>query len=262
MPFSLQDIHFNYQNAEILRGINITLSPGRICGILGPNGSGKTTWLDLLIRHKIPSSGKINYQGRPLADWGRKELARELALVPQDFQLNFPFRVLEVLLMGRYPYLSRFSPPGARDMHKVEEVLKQTGLRQLRDRYVTELSGGERQRVVFARALTQDTPVLILDEATSSLDIKHGLHLLSLLQQKNREQGTTILAVFQDINLAAAFCQELIFFKQGRLLLHGPTREVLNEENLQWIFEIPAKVYYDDYAQSAQVVYSIGKEAG
>lgn len=257
MPFQLQDVYFKNQNTEILRDINITIRQGGIYGILGPNGSGKTTWLDLLIRHKIPSKGQISYQGRRLAAWGRKELARELALVPQDFQLNFPFRVLEVLLMGRYPYLPRFSPPSANDLDMVQKVLRQTGLQDLQHRYVTELSGGERQRVVFARALVQDTPVLILDEATSSLDIKHGLHLLSLLRQKNQEQGTTILAVFQDINLAAAFCQELIFFKQGRLVLNGPTREVLSEENLQRVFEVPAKVHYDDYARSAQVVYRI-----
>ncbi len=257
MPFILQNVYFQHQETEILRDINISLSPGRIYGILGPNGSGKTTWLDLLIRHKTPSNGQINYQGQALDSYSRKQLAREMALVPQDLQLNFPFRVLEVLLMGRYPYLPRFAAPGAEDRAVVQQVLEQTGLQDLQQRYVTELSGGERQRVVFARALAQDTPVLILDEATASLDIKHGLQLLSLLRKKNQEQGLTILAVFQDINLAAAFCQELIFFKQGRLLLHGPTLDVLNQDNLLRIFGVPAKVHFDNYAQSAQVVYRI-----
>lgn len=257
MPFTLQNVYFQHQETEILRDINISLSPGKIYGILGPNGSGKTTWLDLLIRHKAPSNGQISYQGQALNSYSRKQLAREMALVPQDFQLNFPFRVLEVLLMGRYPYLPRFAAPGAEDRAVVQQVLEQTGLQDLQQRYVTELSGGERQRVVFARALAQDTPVLILDEATASLDIKHGLQLLSLLRKKNQEQGLTVLAVFQDINLAAAFCQELIFFKQGRLLLHGPTLDVLNQDNLLQIFGVPAKVHFDNYAQSAQVVYRI-----
>ncbi len=257
MAFNMDGVHYGLDKTTILHDININLPPGKIYGVLGPNGSGKTTWLDLLIRHKTPSQGKINYNGNNLNHYSRKQLSREIALVPQDYRMNFPFQVLEVLLMGRYPFLPRFSSPGTKDLDIVRDVLEQTGLNQLQDRRVTELSGGERQRVVFARALVQNTPVLILDEATASLDIKHGLHLLSLVRDRNQQEQTTVFAVFQDINLAAAFCHELIFFKQGRIMLHGPTTEVLTPENLELVFGVRGKVYYDTYAQSTQVVFRI-----
>ncbi len=257
MAFCMKDVHFALGGTSILEDINIDLPPGRIYGILGPNGSGKSTWLDLLIRHKVPQQGTIKYNGRPLESCSRKQISREMALVPQDYRLNFPFQVLEVLLMGRYPFLPRFASPGSRDLDIVRDVMEKTGLEKFQDRMVTELSGGERQRVVFARALVQDTPVLILDEATASLDIKHGLHLLSLVREKNRQAQTTVFSVFQDINLAAAFCSHMIFFKQGRILLHGPTPEVLTPENLERVFDIRAKVYFDDYAQSTQVVFKV-----
>ncbi|RQD77940.1 ABC transporter ATP-binding protein [Desulfonatronospira sp. MSAO_Bac3] len=257
MAFSMKDVHFALGETSILEDINIDLPPGRIYGILGPNGSGKSTWLDLLIRHRVPQQGMVEYNGRPLGSYSRKQISKEMALVPQDYRLNFPFQVLEVLLMGRYPFLPRFASPGSRDLDIVREVMQKTGLEKFQDRMVTELSGGERQRVVFARALVQDTPVLILDEATASLDIKHGLHLLSLVRQKNQQARTTVFSVFQDINLAAAFCSHIIFFKQGRILLHGPTTEVLTPQNLERVFDVRAKVYFDDYAQSTQVVFKV-----
>ncbi|WP_291322152.1 ABC transporter ATP-binding protein [Desulfonatronospira sp.] len=253
----MKDVHFALGETSILEDINIDLPSGRIYGILGPNGSGKSTWLDLLIRHRVPQQGMVEYNGRPLGSYSRKQISKEMALVPQDYRLNFPFQVLEVLLMGRYPFLPRFASPGSRDLDIVREVMQKTGLEKFQDRMVTELSGGERQRVVFARALVQDTPVLILDEATASLDIKHGLHLLSLVRQKNQQARTTVFSVFQDINLAAAFCSHIIFFKQGRILLHGPTTEVLTPENLERVFDVRAKVYFDDYAQSTQVVFKV-----
>ncbi|EFI33797.1 ABC transporter related protein [Desulfonatronospira thiodismutans ASO3-1] len=257
MAFSMKDVHFALGETSILEDINIDLPPGRIYGILGPNGSGKSTWLDLLIRHRVPQQGMVEYNGHPLGSYSRKQISKEMALVPQDYRLNFPFQVLEVLLMGRYPFLPRFASPGSRDLDIVREVMQKTGLEKFQDRMVTELSGGERQRVVFARALVQDTPVLILDEATASLDIKHGLHLLSLVRQKNQQARTTVFSVFQDINLAAAFCSHIIFFKQGRILLHGPTTEVLTPQNLERVFDVRAKVYFDDYAQSTQVVFKV-----
>ncbi|WP_161598688.1 ABC transporter ATP-binding protein [Desulfonatronospira thiodismutans] len=253
----MKDVHFALGETSILEDINIDLPPGRIYGILGPNGSGKSTWLDLLIRHRVPQQGMVEYNGHPLGSYSRKQISKEMALVPQDYRLNFPFQVLEVLLMGRYPFLPRFASPGSRDLDIVREVMQKTGLEKFQDRMVTELSGGERQRVVFARALVQDTPVLILDEATASLDIKHGLHLLSLVRQKNQQARTTVFSVFQDINLAAAFCSHIIFFKQGRILLHGPTTEVLTPQNLERVFDVRAKVYFDDYAQSTQVVFKV-----
>jgi iron complex transport system ATP-binding protein len=177
-----------------------------------------------------------------------------MALVPQSDQINFPFSVQEVVAMGRYPHLSRFEPLSAQDYDLVQEVLDQAGIWPLRSRSVTTLSGGEKQRVIFARALAQNTPVLLLDEATSNLDIKHGLHLMRLTRDLVLSQGTTVVAVFQDLNLAAAFCHRLIFLRQGKVHTWGRTAEVLTSQTLDEVFEVQAEVRFDPSAQCTHVI--------
>jgi iron complex transport system ATP-binding protein len=158
-------------------------------------------------------------------------------------------------MMGRYPHISRFSAPSAEDRRIVRTVLERCNIIDFADRYVTELSGGERQRVVFARALAQNTPVLILDEATSNLDINYSLSLLAMAAGGVRNDGKTVIAVLQDINLAAAYCDYLIFMSHGQIVTHGVAGEILNSHTLQAVFGVDAKVYFDDYSNSLQVVF-------
>lgn len=255
MPFELNHISFTYADRKVIDDISIALVPGKFYGIIGPNGSGKTTMVDLLSRHRLPAEGRISYDGRVLSSFSKKELSREIALVPQNFYINFPFTVKEIVMMGRYPHIPRFAAPSADDLNILQNVMQLTEINEFADRYITELSGGERQRVVFARALAQDTPVLILDEATSNLDINFSISLFNIAEQRVKQNGETVIAVMQDINLAAGYCDCLVFMSGGRIAAHGATGSVLNPETLRSVFNVEAKVYQDPYSGSLQVVF-------
>jgi iron complex transport system ATP-binding protein len=253
--FRTEGLEFRYGTRPVLADLSLELGVGRFHGLLGPNGCGKTTLVDLLAGLKLPQAGRITFQGRDLAARSRRALAREIALVPQDFSVNFAFTARETIMMGRYPHMPRFTPPSAADHRTVESVMDQTDTRRLAEQPVTSLSGGERQRVVFARALAQSTPVLFLDEATSNLDIRHALDLLNLTTERVRRQGHTVLAVFQDINLAAMYCDELLFLKDGRLAAQGTPAEVLTAETLAAVFGVSARVSRDPDGGTLQVSY-------
>jgi ABC-type cobalamin/Fe3+-siderophores transport system ATPase subunit len=255
MPFEINHISFHYADRRVIDDISLALVPGKFYGIIGPNGSGKTTMLDLLARHRLPDEGDISYQGKLLSSFSKKELSKEIALVPQNFYINFPFTVEQIVMMGRYPHIPRFSAPSTDDLNILQSVMQLTEINEFANRYITELSGGERQRVVFARALAQDTPVLILDEATSNLDINFSINLLNIAEQRVRTNENTVVAVMQDINLAAGYCDYLIFMSGGKIAAHGDTRAVLNSETLRAVFNIEAKVYEESYSRSLQVVF-------
>lgn len=255
MSYELKQISFAYDGKPVFGTLSITLRPGRFYGILGPNGCGKTTLLDLLMRHHLPDTGEILFQGNALGSYSRKSLSRKVALVPQDYDIRFPFTTEEVVMMGRYPYLPRFSRPSGADMAMVDSVLKKTQTEEMKDRLVTELSSGERQRVVFARALAQNTDVLLLDEATANLDIEHALSLLELAARGVRREEKTIVAVFHDLNLAAAFCDEILLIRDGVVFCQGPVAEVLTPENIKAVFNVPSKVVFDPDAGGHRVTY-------
>ncbi len=240
--FAIEDLHFGYSQRQVLRGLALVLAPGRFYGLLGPNGCGKTTLLDLMAGLRRPARGAITFKGRALASYPRRALAREMALVPQNFYVNFPFAVQDVIMMGRYPHLKRFAHPGAEDHRRVMAAMTATDTRRFARQPVTALSGGERQRVVFARALAQDTGVLLLDEATANLDIRHTLELLNQVRDNVRERRQSVIAVFQDVNLAAMYCDELLFIKDGRIAEQGPTAEVLRAETLRAIYGVEGHI--------------------
>lgn len=255
MSFELNHISFHYAERKVIDDISLALVPGKFYGIIGPNGSGKTTLIDLLARHKLPDEGNISYQGKTLSSFSKKELSKKIALVPQNFYINFPFTVKEIVMMGRYPHIPRFAAPSSDDLNILQNVMQLTEINEFSDRYITELSGGERQRVIFARALAQDTPVLILDEATSNLDINFSINLLNIAAQRVKTNGNTVVAVMQDINLAAGYCDYLIFMSGGKIAAHGDAQLVLNPDTLRTVFNIEAKVYHEPYSRSLQVIF-------
>ncbi len=255
MGFALKNIWFSYEHRTIFSGISLDFPTGGFHGVLGPNGSGKTTLLDLITGHLKPLKGEILLDDHRLEDLSPAQLARKCALVPQDFRVNFPFTVDQVVMMGRYPHLGRFGVPDTHDRELVDQAMTATGIRDFSLRHVTELSGGERQRVVFARALAQDAACLILDEATSNLDVRHTLALMNLAAQRVKKQNLTVISVLQDINLAARFCHSLLFVKNGKASAHGPVKEVLTESVIKEVFEVESKVYYDETIQCPQVVF-------
>jgi len=249
------NLRFGYPGRAVIRGLSARFAAGRFYGVLGANGSGKSTLLRLLAGLLQPASGAIALQERPIASLPRREIARKVALVPQDFNIRFPFSAEEIVLMGRYPFMPRFSVPAPADRQRVETVMAQTGTLVFAHRAVTELSGGERQRVVFARALAQETPVLLLDEATSNLDIHHALSMLRLAARRVTEAAATVVAVFQDINLAALFCDEMLCLQDGTVCAFGPTADVLNTALLREIFKVEAKVTHEPFNGAPHVVF-------
>ncbi len=238
----VQNVVFSYGENEAIRGISATFDPGKFIGIVGPNGCGKSTFLDLLIGIKKASKGKVILDGHEIGNYSKKELALRMALVPQKFFINFPFTVMEVLMMGRHPYIPRFSSPSASDYKIVEKVAHEFGLTDFLSRLVTELSGGEIQRVVVARAVVQDTPFLLLDEATSNMDIKHTLDILNGLKARVAKKGCTVISVMHDLNLAAMFCDEILILRDGMLHSQGEVSEILTGETIREVFEVNAEV--------------------
>ncbi|MCB2185253.1 MAG: ABC transporter ATP-binding protein [Deltaproteobacteria bacterium] len=250
---------FAYDGAPVLSGLDLTILAGRFYGIVGPNGCGKTTLLDLLTGGHRPAAGSIRLWNRELGSYASPELARRLSLVPQEFAINFPFTVYETVLMGRHPHIPRFASPAARDLAMVDEALDLVEMSHMAEKPVTELSGGEKQRVVLARALAQDAPLMLLDEPTSNLDVNHSLAVLRVVESRVRA-GATVVAVMHDLNLAAAFCDHLVFMKEGRVLSSGPTGEVLDGGTLAQVFGVAALVRWDEFAGSRVVVFR--KEEG
>jgi ABC-type cobalamin/Fe3+-siderophores transport system ATPase subunit len=253
--FELCGIGFAHPGKVIFDGLDLNLRSGCFTGIVGPNGCGKTTLLDLICRHITPQQGHIDYAGKPLDEFGKRELARQIALVPQDYGINFPFTVEEVVFMGRYPHAPRFGAPSDADTERVAQTMADCDVLAFKDRPITSLSGGERQRVIFARALAQDTPVLVLDEATANLDVCHTLTLLDHVAGLVQSEQRTVIAVFQDLNLASAYSQETVMVKAGRVVASGLTADVLTPPNLKRVFDIEARVAVDDFTGRLQVRY-------
>ncbi len=255
--WQLQQVGFKYGAASVLQGLDLQLAKGRCYGVLGPNGSGKTTLLDLLCGLLVPESGEIAFCGHPLAGWSHRQLARKVALVPQDFVVRFGFTVREVVEMGRHPHLGRFAGLSTRDHQLVDQVMEELGISAFANRPVTRLSGGEKQRVAVARALVQDPEVLLLDEATSNLDIFHSLSILGTIRSRIREQGLTVVAALHDLNLATFFCDQLIFIKNGKMVCQGPIDQVLRAEIIHEVYGVEAEVRQDAFSGSRQVSYKM-----
>jgi len=258
--FHIDGIGFGYAGNLLIENLSACFNQGKFIAIVGPNGCGKTTLVNLLAGALRPKWGRIFFKGNPLADYRKRTLAREIALMPQDFNVNFPFSVREVVMMGRYPHIPRFSQPSSLDHARVDDALAATDTTTFADRLVTELSGGERQRVVAARALAQDTPYLILDEATSNLDIRHAIALLEKIREGIEKKGRTVIAVFQDLNLAVRFCDDLLMMKNGRIEAFGTAGEVLTPENLERVFDVGAKVRFEPFAGAGQVTFAAKAE--
>ncbi|MFH1488401.1 MAG: ABC transporter ATP-binding protein [Pseudomonadota bacterium] len=253
--FEIENISFSYNGKRALKDLSLGLDAGRFYGIVGPNGCGKTTLIDLIIHHRKPDQGRIRYRGKGLSHYTKKALSREIALVPQNFYINFPFTAGEVVMMGRYPHIPRFSAPSDKDIQMVRDIMEKTETLAFEHRYVTRLSGGERQRVIFARALAQDAQVLVLDEATSNLDIRHGISLMKIAARRVKQEKKTVISVMQDINLAAFFCDHLLFLSDGKVAARGPVEEVLNPETLRAVFGVESKVVFEPYLDALQVIF-------
>lgn len=252
---STHDLCFAYGKTAVLQDINIALQTGKFYGIIGPNGCGKTTLLDLLTGNKKSSAGSVRLFDAPLGSYSKKDLALLLALVPQEYDTGFGFSVEEVVLMGRHPHIPRFSSPAPADWAHVDNALKAIGITEIRNRYTGTLSGGQKQRTVVARALAQDTPLLLFDEATSSLDIKYTLQIFNLARDLVQKQNRTIIAVMHNLNLAAAYCDEIMIMNEGRIVRSGPTTTTLTADIIKDVFGVDSNIFWDEYNSSQQISF-------
>jgi iron complex transport system ATP-binding protein len=251
------DVSFAYPgraNTLALNRVSLEVRRGEVVGLLGPNGSGKTTLVRILCGLLQPHSGAVSLEGQPLARFRRRDLARRLALVPQETRTAFDFAVLDIALMGRYPHLGPFALEGPRDVEIARDALEATGTLALAARSFTMLSGGEKQRVVIAGALAQEAGVLLLDEPTTSLDLGYQLEITALLRRLNADRGTTMLVSTHDLNLVASLCTRIVLLKSGRVLAQGRTDRTLTSANISALYGVEADVQFHARAGHLTVV--------
>lgn len=234
-----------YGEARIVHGLSAKLPAGRFTAILGPNGCGKSTLLKALSRQMRPQGGKVRLDGRDIAAFGTKEAARALGLLGQGAEPPEGLSVEALVRQGRYPHRGPFSPWATADQHAVERALAQTGLKALRDRPVEALSGGQRQRAWIAMVLAQSAPVLLLDEPTTWLDLRHQLDILGLMRRLVDDEGLTVIAVLHDLDQAARHADHVVMMKAGRIVAEGPVRETLTSERLAEVFGVSVEVLED-----------------
>lgn len=238
----IENVSFSYIEDLVVKDVSGSVSDGEFVGIIGPNGAGKSTLLKLMDGILQPKQGSIRLQQKPLSEYNRKELAKSIGFVPQNFTTAFSYSVYHIVLMGRYPHLSAFSSEGLEDHRIVEECMKSTDVWKFRQRQFGELSGGEKQRVVLASALAQEPRILLLDEPTSSLDIKYQRQFYGILQELRRRRGMTIVVVTHDINLAARYCERLILLKRGEVVEDGAPHKVITKEMMESVYEVEVEI--------------------
>jgi ABC-type cobalamin/Fe3+-siderophores transport system ATPase subunit len=219
-----------------LAAVSFAIAEGEVFGVIGPNSAGKTTLLRLLTRVVAADRGEVRVGGRPVGRLAHAELARQIAVVPQDTPRPFPFSVEQLVLMGRYPHAPGRYFESEADRAQADAAMEATGVRHLAALPLEQLSGGERQRAMLARALAQQPRLLVLDEPTSHLDLRYQAETAALLQQVNAERGMTVLLVSHDLGLAAEVCDRLLLLGGGRVARVGPPAEVLQREILEAVF--------------------------
>jgi iron complex transport system ATP-binding protein len=239
---SMRKVSFAYFNGFALQAIDLMIAPGEIVGLLGPNGCGKTTLLKLASGVLSPAEGEVLLEEVKLKKLSRRQVAQRIAVVPQSFHLPFAFKVTEVVLLGRTPFVSGFSGETKKDRDVTASALQLVGIDGLGKRHFNDLSGGEQQKVILAMALAQEPEVLLLDEPTAHLDINHQVEILELVKSLNRKQGVTVIAAMHDLNLASLFFDRLILLKEGTIFADGSPREVLTERNIKDVFSASVRV--------------------
>ena len=238
----INSIHFSIDDKKILDSITARFAPCMIHGIIGPNGSGKSTLLKNICRIWEPQSGSILIHGTDYTKIPRKELSTLVTLVPQNTTIGFPISVFDIVAMGRNPHLGRFAGMRQNDRDIIERALQQTNIYELKDRNINELSGGEGQLAIIARALATEASLILLDEPTSELDVKHTLEILEILQGF-KKQGKTILVSIHDLNLARKFCDTISILSRGKLFYSGTPENAFAAEIIKQVFDVHIREY-------------------
>ncbi len=237
----IQDLKYEINNKLILDDICLKVKEGELVGLIGPNGAGKTTLLKCL-NGIYKAEGTVKINGKLINQMTSKGLAEKVALMHQNTQIGFPFPAREVVLMGRYPYLKRMQRESKEDYKIARKNMEYTDTEKLEDCVINEMSGGERQRVLFAKTLTQETDIILLDEPTASLDITYQEQIFKYSRELS-EQGKTVVAAMHDLKIAAKYCTRLVLMNNGRIVADGSPEEVLTSQNLSCVYGVNALVY-------------------
>lgn len=239
MNLTAKGVEVSISGKKIIQNLSVQIPNRKFSALLGANGSGKTTLLRAIYRTQKMDNGVIYLNDLDISEFSGKKLARKLAVMGQFNQINFDYTVMDVALIGRYPFHSLLEQEKEKDYEIALEALEKVGMKQYRERNFQSLSGGEKQRVILARALTQSPQILILDEPTNHLDIRYRLEILSIIKELN----ITVLAALHDLGLAVQFCDYLYMMKQGKIVAEGKPKQVINQDTLRDIFQVNAAVY-------------------
>lgn len=251
---STKSLHLAYGEKEVLSDVKLALNRGQLLGLIGPNGSGKTSLIRCLSGMLKPSSGLVSLANKSISEFSEQERARQIAVVPQSAQLPPAFTVFESVALGRTPHLSWLGRLGANDLEIIQRAMQSSEISHLCDRRINELSGGEQQRVLLTRALAQDCPILLLDEPTAHLDLHHQVSLLSLVRRMAHDQNLAVLVAMHDLNLASLYADRLVLLVDGRIRASGSPSEVLTTETLQNAYQVPLQVHPNPQHGSPWVV--------
>jgi iron complex transport system ATP-binding protein len=238
---SARGVSAGYGERKVVDGVSLEVRPGELWAVLGPNGAGKSTFLRALLGLHPLAQGSVELEGRKVAAFSPAERARFVAWVPQDFEPEGGFSGLELVLMGRAPHLSRWGLPAHGDVARARACLEELGIAHLAARSSTAMSGGERRLLLLARALVQEPRLLLLDEPTAFLDLKHQVDALARVRAR-LGPGFGAVAVLHDLNLAAAFADRVLLLREGRVLAQGPVAEVLEAKRLESLYQVPIAV--------------------
>lgn len=232
----VEKLSFSYDLQKVLEQVNMNIKRGSFFSIVGPNGSGKSTLLKVISASLKPQKGVVYLEDRDINHMKSRSIAKLLSFVPQNTSLEFDFKVSDVVLMGRYPYVSKLKGETQEDLDIAEKAMQYTNTTHLRNRSFMELSGGERQRVILAQALAQDTDILILDEPVSHLDLQHQVEILNLIKKMCVDKKLTAITVLHDLNMASAYSDYIVMMKEGKIRCQGIPFETLTASNIKEIF--------------------------
>jgi len=239
----VKNISYSYDGVQnAIDNISFSVNPGEIISIIGPNGSGKSTILKCVSGYLSPHLGEVIVQNKNIKDYTAKEIAKAMSLIQQHFALDYDFTVMQVVLMGRNPHIKRLQSESEEDYHIANDALKKAEIYHLKSRSITSLSGGEWQRMILARALCQQSGIMLLDEPITGLDIKHQVNLMSVITKLSKENKISAVFVLHDLNLANHYSDRVILLKQGNVYKSGVPNDIMTKENLEFVYETPINI--------------------
>lgn len=245
LNLKLENVCYSKGEKSILKNINFKCKKGEVIGVIGPNGSGKTTLLKTINRINLLNQGNIFLNEKNISNYNEKELAKKISFMNQNTNITFDFKCIDIVILGRYPYLSRFANYTEKDIQIAEKYMRLTNTLELKNKFIKNLSGGEKQRVLFAKTLTQESEIILLDEPSASLDILHEDELFKQIERM-KDQSKIVISVIHNLRIAIKYCTRLILLSKGEIVADGIPEEVVTEKNLNKVYGVNSKTYYNE----------------